>query len=154
MVTKNEFGDASKKRSIARRFNDSLVGRSSRASSNRTLDQRIARRLDRYRGELEKDCKIGDKGLTPLDIATRVNELLKFGDRMSVIRKLTKAREIEYDSDQVVGILKEMHPIYDFRPEAYRFAGVKNEELVAAGVLNVMPVKRGPVPGMKPAVRR
>ena len=42
-----------------------------------------------------------------------------------------------------------MHPIYQFRPEAYRFAGITNETLLKAGIIDKMPPKRGPRPGSK-----
>lgn len=157
MARKKGSSDAAKKRSIARRFNDSLVGRTPRARREKTLDRRTARRLDRYRAELKKGKKNGDKVLTPLDVAVRVHELLNFGDRLADIRKLSKPREIDYDGEALVRVLKEMHPIYQFRPEAYRYAGVTNESLVAAGVLDKMPTRRGPAPRAKtgePAPRK
>jgi hypothetical protein len=152
MATKKSTLDAAKKRSIARRFNDSLIGRSGHARREKTLDRRTVRRLDRYRRELKNGRKSGEKALTPLDIATRINELLNHGERLSDIRKLIKPRSVEYDEAALVAVLKKMHPIYEFRAEAYRFAGVKNEALVAAGVLETLPAKRGPKPrsGRKP----
>lgn len=115
------------------------------------MDRRTAKRLERYRVELKNGKKSGDKDLTPLDVATRVNELLKHGDRMTAIRKLCKPRVVEYNEVTLVGVLKEMHPIYQFRPEAYRHAGVRNETLVGAEILAEMPAKRGPAPGSKSA---
>ncbi len=44
----------------------------------------------------------------------------------------------------MAALLKEMHPEYGFLPAAYRFAGVHDETLVAAGILETMPAKRGP----------
>ena len=154
MAGKKSTSNAAMKRSIARRFNDSLIGRSSRAASDKTMDRRTAKRLERYRVELKNGKKSGNKDLTPLDIAMRVDELLKHGDRMTDIRKLCKPRVVDYNEDLLVGVLKQMQPIYQYRPEAYRHAGVTNETLVAAGVLAEMPAKRGPAPGSKPAAKR
>ena len=153
-MPKKDVNEAAMKRSIARRFNDSLIGRSSRSASDRTLDRRTAKKLDRYRQELKNNKKSGSKDLTALDIAIRVNELLKHGDRLTDIKKLSKPRAIEYNEDTLVGVLREMQPIYQFRVEAYRHAGVKKETLVAAGVLGSMPAKRGPAPGSRPSARR
>ncbi len=151
MAGKKSSSEAAMKRSIARRFNDSLIGRSSRSMSDKTLDRRTAKRLDRYRDELKNGRKVGEKDLTALDVAMRVNELLKHGDRLTDIRKLSKPRVVEYNDDTLVGVLKEMQHIYKFRPEAFRFAGVKNESLVASGILSEMPPKRGPAPGSRSA---
>lgn len=154
MAGKKSSPNAAMKRSIARRFNDSLIGRSSRAVTNKAMDRRTAKRLERYRVELKNGKKSGNKDMTPLDVATRVNELLKHGDRMTAIRKLCKPRVVEYDDETLVGVLQEMHPIYQFRPEAYRHAGVRNETLVGAGILSEMPAKRGPAPGTKVAKKQ
>lgn len=135
---------AAKKRSIARRFNDVLTERTPTAKA---LDRRTARRLERYRKELKEGSKAKRKNLSPLDVAMRVHELLKYGDRMADIRSIAKPRQIEYEEERMVALLREMHPVYRFRAEAYRFAGVTNETLVAAGVIDKIPAKRGPRPG-------
>lgn len=141
------------KRSIARRFNDSLSSRAPRAIGEKALDRRTARRLERYRRELEEGKK-GNKDLTALDVASRINELISYGDRVTDLKKVFKPRHIDYNEDVLVGVLQEMHPVYGFRPEAYRFAGVKDRSLVKAGVLDKMPTRRGPAPGSKPAAKR
>jgi hypothetical protein len=127
-------------RSISRRFNDALSGRTKTAKDG---DQRTARKLNRFRKELQSG-KAGRKELTPLDVAARVHALLEAGDRIADIRQLTKPRTIDYDEETMAGLLRDMHPEYGFRPEAYRFAGVHNETMVAAGILDKMPAKRGP----------
>ncbi len=143
--TKNETKPvtvtAGERRSIARRFNDSLAVSTKKATKK--LDQRTAKRLDRYREELTKG-KSGKKTLTPFDIAQRVDELLAHGDKIGDLRKLMQPRQVDFDFDHLVEILKEMHPIYGYRPTAYRFAGVPNEALLAAGIIDRIPAKRGP----------
>lgn len=139
--TKSKAGEAARKRSIARRFNDALAIRTPQA---KPLDQRTARRLERYRKELRESSKSQKKSLSALELAKRVDALLRHGDRIKDIKKLTKPREYEYDEKNMVALLQEMHATYDFLPEAYRFAGVQNETLVAAGVLDEMPKRRGP----------
>jgi len=152
MPAKKGKSAAAKKRSIARRFNDSLTHRTPRVAGEKALDKRTAKRLERYRKEL-KDGKKGDKDLTALDIASRINDLLAYGDRMTDLKKLLKPRQVEYNEDVLVGVLKEMHPVYGFRAEAYRFAGVKDQAMVKAGVLAKMPARRGPIPGKKKAAK-
>ena len=153
MPRKKGRSEAAKKRSIARRFNDSLSSRAPRAMGEKALDRRTAKRLERYRKELKEGRK-GNKDLTALDVASKVNELIKYGDRITDLKKIFKPRQLEYNEDVLVGVLKEMHPVYDFRPEAYRFAGVKDQSMVKAGVLDKMPTRRGPAPGTKPAAKR
>jgi hypothetical protein len=150
-------------RSISRRFNDALAGR---ASDGKGGDQRRARKLNRYRKELREGKVRGTKDLTPLDVAARVHELLEAGERLGDIRLLTKPRVIDYDERYMVDLLREMHREYRFRAEAYRFAGVRNETMVAAGILDRLPPRRGPrgkhdlevedvfVPGIPPAKPR
>ncbi len=134
---------AAKKRSIARRYNDALAGRSPKV---KRLDQRVARKLRRYRNELKKNSTGGGKQLSALEVAKRVHALLENGDRITDIRKLSKPRQYEYHEDKMVALLAEMHAVYGFCPEAYRFAGVRNETLVGAGVLKELPPRRGPRP--------
>ncbi len=136
-----QTSDAGIKRSIARRFNDVLAGATSKEKG---VDQRSARRLNRYRKELTEGKKNNGQELSPLDVTLRVHELLKSGSKISEIRKLAKPRVIDYDEEKMAALLKEMHPEYGFSPAAYRFAGVHDETLVAAGILETIPAKRGP----------
>jgi hypothetical protein len=136
--------DAARKRSIARRFNDALAGRS---VASKTTDQRTLRRLERYREELRKGAKAGKTPLTPLDVALRVDELLRHGDTTSMLRKLFKPRSADYTKEAMVALLKEMHPVYKYAPAAYRFAGVDDETLLAAGIIEKIPARRGPKKG-------
>jgi hypothetical protein len=140
---------AGKKRSLARRFNASLTAQAAKTPTAKTLDQRTVRRLDRYRSELKNGKSPRGKGLTPLDIAMRVNELLANGAKLAELKKLIKPRTVEFDHETLVAILVEMHPIYGYRPVAYRFAGVPDDALLAAGIIDKMPARRGPKPATK-----
>ena len=137
----SETVDAATKRSIARRFNDVLAGR---APVAKLVDQRTARKLSRYRKELQNGRTKGNKPLSALEIARRVHELLESGETLTEIKKLSKPRTYEYDEETMVAVLAEMQPVYNFCADAYRFAGVRNETLLAAGVINELPKKRGP----------
>jgi hypothetical protein len=132
------------KRSIARRFNDVLAQTSGRqAQSTKQPDQRTEKRLNRYRDELSEGS-IGNRALSPLDIAMRVDELLAHGDKISGLRKIMTPRQVDLDHEHLVSVLKEMHPLYNYRPAAYRFAGVSDEALLDAGIIEKIPGKRGP----------
>lgn len=136
--------DAGKKRSMARRFNDALAPRTKSAGA-KALDKRTAKRLDRYRKELKAGAK-GNKNLSPLDVAMRVHELLGFGEKLGDLKKLAKPRKIETDHETLVGILQEMHPVYEYRADAYRYAGVDDKALLEAGIIEKLPARRGPKP--------
>lgn len=129
-----------KKRSIARRFNDAL---SARAVKKASIDLRSARKLERYRRELETGESAG-KPLSPIEVALRVNTLLDAGDGLGEINKISRWRPVEqYDEESTVAVLREMHTSYGFRPEAYRFVGIRYETLLAAGVIEKIPARRG-----------
>ena len=70
--------------------------------------------------------------------------------QLTELRKLITPREVEFDMNVMVEILREMHPVYGFQPDAYRFAGISHEALLAAGIIEKMPAKRGPKPKAKP----
>ncbi len=145
MAQKKSSIEAGKKRSIARRFNSALAGRS---TTTKNSDKRTDRRLDRYRKELAQGTAKG-KALTPLDIAMRVHELIEHGEKLTTLRKVVKPREGSYDRNVMAELLREMHPVYEYRAEAYRFAGVDDETLLAAGIIEKLPKKRGPKPGSR-----
>ena len=140
---------AGKKRSMARRFNDALKPKVASGTGKKALDKRTGKRLDRYRKELKTGKTSKGRNLSPLDVAMRVDELLAHGDKLGDIKKLTKPRAIDADHETLVGILNEMHPVYGYRAEAYRFAGVSNEALLEAGIIDKLPARRGPKPAVK-----
>jgi len=142
---------AATKRSIARRFNDALAGLT---PQSKVTDKRTLRRLERYRTELKKGAKGRNAALTPLDVAMRVDELLKHGDTISSIRKLCSPRAADYDRDTMVALLREMHPVYGYKPAAYRFAGVDDVTMLAAGIIEKLPAKRGPKKGAAKAAKK
>jgi len=146
-TTTTASANAGKKRSLARRFNNSLTAQAAtKTPTAKTLDKRTVRRLDRYRQELKNSKSPRSKGLTPLDIAMRIDELLAHGAKLAELKKLVKPRAVEFDHETLVGILQEMHPIYGYHPAAYRCAGVTDEALLAAGIIDKIPGRRGPKP--------
>ena len=141
--------DAGKKRSMARRFNDALKPKVASGTGEKALDKRTGKRLDRYRAELKSGKTSKGRNLSPLDVAMRVDELISYGEKVGSLKKLFKPRAIETDHETLVGILNEMHPVYGYRAEAYRFAGVSNEALLEAGIIDKLPARRGPKPAAK-----
>jgi hypothetical protein len=123
--------EASRRRSIARRFNDAL---SVKAPSKPVADPRSTRRLDRFRDEVVDGMSAG-KVLSPFEVALRVDALLEAGDDLGELREKTTWKPVtQYDDETMVSVLREMHSTFKFVPEAYTFVGIKRATLVEAGV--------------------
>ncbi len=75
--------------------------------------------------------------------------MLEAGEGLTALRKIVKPRVGEYDQGVMAELLREMHPVYGYRAAAYRFAGVDDETLLAAGIIEKLPKKRGPKPGSR-----
>ena len=133
--------DAAAKRAIARRFNEVLGGKS---SQSKPIDQRSVRKLEKFKRELRKGKTAGSKPLSALEIARRVHDLMESGLKIADIKQFAKPLDFDYDEDGLVELLSEMHPVYQFCADAYRFAGVRDETLCNAGVIGEIPKKRGP----------
>ena len=131
----------SEKRSIARRFNDLLAVNKAKAQA---VDQRTGRKLERFRAELASGRTTGGRTLKAIEVALRVDALLASGALLTDLKKIAKPNFLaELDDEAMTELLREMHSIYQFCPDAYRFVGVKNETLLAAGVISVIPPRRG-----------
>lgn len=122
--------EAIEKRRAARMFNDVLGGT---ASSGR-LDGRTEKRRQRLLQELESGLARGSRELKPLDVLSRVQELLELGEPLSSIRKVAKVRKLGVAPELVTDVVTRLHKAYGFRPEAYRFVGIGEDILRAAGV--------------------
>lgn len=134
--------EAIAKRRIARVFNDILGGRGAAAMK---LDGRTEKRRQRLLKELEAGMARGARELKPLEILQRVQELIELGEPLSSIRKVTKVRKSAVLPEAIVGVVKDLHREYSFRPEVYRFVGIGEEVLREAGVLteSAKRVRRG-----------
>lgn len=113
-------------------FNDVLGGH---AAGGR-LDGRTEKRRQRLLQELESGMARGSRELKPLDVLTRVQELLELGESLAAIRKVAKIRKLVVSPDTVTDVVSRLHKAYDFRPEAYRFVGIGDDILRAAGVMS------------------
>ena len=73
--------------------------------------------------------------LKPLDVLDRVSELLELGEPLAALKKICRPRQAPAAGARLVDVVRELHRAYRFRPEAYRFVGVDDAVLRAAGVL-------------------
>ncbi len=112
-------------------FNDILGGRSASA-----LDGRTEKRRQRLLTELETGKGRGSRELKPLDVLTRVQELLELGETVGAIRKVAKVRKLGVAPELVTDVVSRLHKAYGFRPVAYRFVGIGDDVLRDAGVLD------------------
>ena len=124
--------EAVEKRRAARLFNKAMLGegRGGRA------DGRTERRRRRLLEELAKGATRGGKrGLKPIDVLARVQELLALGEPLASIRKACpKPRPVEATPEVIEGV-RRIHEAYAFPADAYAFVGLDVEALHAAGVL-------------------
>ena len=132
--------EAIEKRRAGRFFNDVLGGRSSRDGK---LDGRTEKRRQRLLRELEKGVARGTRGLKPLDVLQRVQELMDLGEPVSAIRKVAKVRRTVVPPESVIAVVERLHNAYHFRPETYRFLGIGDDVLRSAGVVQDDATRRG-----------
>ena len=125
--------EAIAKRRAGRAFNDLFDDR-----SGGPLDGRTKKRRSRLLLELEQGNTRGSgRELKPLDVLDRVSELLDLGEPLIALKKICRPRQAPAAGVRLVEVVRELHRAYRFRPEAYRFVGVDDAVLRAAGVLKV-----------------
>jgi hypothetical protein len=133
--------EAIAKRRAGRAFNDLY----DTPAAGGQLDGRTAKRRERLLQELETGKARGSgRALKPLDVLMRVSELLTLGEPLAAIRKACKPRSAPPLGPSVVEAVTELHLAYGFQPEAYRFVGVDDDVLRAAGVLPQAPRSERP----------
>jgi hypothetical protein len=120
------------KRRAARLFNKAILG-DARAGA---ADGRTERRRRRLLEELAKGAARGGKrDLKPIDVLSRVQELLALGEPLASIRKACpKPRPVEATPEVIEGV-RRIHEAYAFPADAYAFVGLDADALRAAGVL-------------------
>jgi hypothetical protein len=123
--------EAIEKRRVARAFNDLMGG----GGSAPKLDGRTEKRRQRLLRELEEGKAHGARELKPLDVLTRVNELLELGEQIATIRKARKLPRAIAADEGTVELVHRLHNAYGFRRETYRFVGISDEVLQEAGVI-------------------
>lgn len=137
-VNRRGSPEAIEKRRVARQFNDELGG----GPGGAKLDGRTEKRRQRILRELEENKAHGDKDLKPLDVLTRVQELLELGEPLSNIKKAKKLPKAVAKTAATVELIQRLHKAYGFRIECYRFVGVGDDVLAAAGVLSTRAAAR------------
>jgi hypothetical protein len=142
--------EAIEKRRVARLFNDILGGRGSGAHKH---DGRTEKRRQRLMRELEAGKVRGAREMKPLDVLSRVNELLELGEPLSAIRKIARVRKNAVPAEGIVEVISRLHKAYGFRPECYRFVGVGDDVLRTAGVVSVPGEGDGPGAPRRPRRR-
>jgi hypothetical protein len=124
--------EAIAKRRAGRAFNVRLQG----GGASTRLDGRSQKRRQRLLHELETRKSRGSRQpLKPLDVLSRVNELLDLGESPAAIRKVCRPRSPPRTDSSLVKVVADLHEAYHFRPEAYRFLGINDAVLERAGVL-------------------
>lgn len=126
-------------------FNKALLG-DARAGA----DGRTERRRRRLLEELAKGAARGGKReLKPIDVLSRVQELLSLGEPLSSIRKACpRPRPVEATPEVIEGV-RRIHEAYAFPAEAYAFVGIDAEALRAAGIVDRARAERA-----RPGLRR
>ena len=141
--------EAVEKRRAARLFNKVLLGDAAAGAP----DGRTERRRRRLLSELAKGTARGGKrGLKPIDVLSRVSELLALGEPLAALRKACPPpRPIEVTPEVLEGI-RRIHQAYGFPADAYAFVGIDADALRRAGVLGAAAAPSRP--GLKSAGRR
>jgi hypothetical protein len=122
--------DVVKKRRAARAFNELLGG-----SGAPKLDGRTEKRKQRMLEELKQGrARASKRELKPIDILSRVEQLLELGESIAVLRKAIKPPRSVEATPEVVAGLKKLHAAYGFRPETYAFVGIDDAALAKAGI--------------------
>ncbi len=144
--------EAVEKRRAARLFNKVLLGDATGGSDGRT-----ERRRRRLLAELAKGTARGGKReLKPIDVLTRVQELLALGEPLASLEKTCPPpRPVEATPEVLEGI-RRLQKAYGFPAEVYAFVGIDAETLRRAGVLgprtaSAPPEPAPPRPGLQSA---
>ncbi len=146
MANRRGNPDVVKKRRAARQFNEVLaeLGASGPKRDGRT-EKRRARMLEELREGMVRSTR---KALKPIDVLTRVHDLLALGEPLAAIRKVCRPARSVPMSDEVIAGVKSLHEAYGFAPEIYPFVGLDEATLRRAGVLRG---KSGP--GLNPGLK-
>jgi hypothetical protein len=144
--------EAVEKRRAARLFNKVLRGEPGGGGDGRT-----ERRRRRLLAELAKGTARGGKReLKPIDVLTRVQELLALGEPLPSLEKACPPpRPIDATPEVLEGI-RRIHKAYGFPVEVYAFVGIDGDTLRRAGVpaappgLAPLTAPTGPAPPTAP----
>jgi hypothetical protein len=131
------------KRRAARLFNKALLGEQGSGAPDGRTERRRRRLLD----ELARGAARGGKrGLKPIDVLARVQELLALGEPLASIRKACPEPPPVEATPSIIEGIRLIHRAYEFPIEAYAFVGLGGEALLRAGVLPAHPGLRSTRP--------
>jgi hypothetical protein len=127
------------KRAAARQFNEALLGK--------RADGRTERRRKRLLSELTHgSARGGKRELKPIDVLSRVKELLDLGEPLAAIRKARPAAPAVEPTPEILAGIRRLHEAYAFPVEAYAFVGIDEAALRAAGVIEGPGLAKPPRP--------
>lgn len=92
--------------------------------------------------ELSDGATGSGQDLKPIDVLLRVQWLLNMGETVESLKKVRPQPITVKVTEALINGVKQLNDAYDFAPEVYRFVGIDDDVLVAAGVVRK---KRGPV---------
>jgi len=132
-LTRRASPEAIEKRRAARAFNEALLGEGAGAP---LVDGRTERRRRRLLKELADGAARGGKReLKPIDVLSRVQELLELGEPIESIRKACpRPRPVEA-TPEIIERLRQIHQAYTFAAAVYGFVGIGPDALRKAGVV-------------------
>jgi hypothetical protein len=136
--------DVVEKRRAARHFNELLLGSSGRAARDGRTEKRRARLLE----ELGRGTTRTGRALKPIDVLSRIGDLLGLGEPLASIKKACPPPRAVAPTAEMLEGLKRLHRAYGFPIEAYRFVGFDEAALRRAGIS-----ARGPGPVSRRAAR-
>jgi len=118
-ATRRGSPEAIEKRRVARQLNALISGTKSDASAK--LDGRSARKRDRIFGDLK------EKNLKPIEVLTRVSDLMAMGETAASIKKagvrpLNTA--FSANTEEARASVMSVQKAYNFPPTAWKFIGV------------------------------
>jgi hypothetical protein len=129
--TRRASPEAVQKRRAARAFNKAVLGEARGGPDGRT-----ERRRRRLLEELAAGAARGGKReLKPIDVLSRVQELLALGEPLASIRRACPKRRALEATPEILEGVRRIHEAYAFPVEAYAFVGLDAEALTEAGVL-------------------
>lgn len=111
--------EAVEKRRVARQLNALISGKKSAASAK--LDGRSARKRDRVFADLK------EKNLKPIEVLTRVADLMEMGETAASIKKAgvrPLKTAFSANTEEARAAVMSVQKAYNFPPSAWKFIGV------------------------------
>lgn len=120
--------EAIEKRRVARQLN-AMLTKGSGGAAEATLDGRTARKRERLISDLKK------RALKPIEVLSRVSDLMGMGETLSSIKKLgVKPLKTAFaaDTEEAGSAIDAVQSAYGFPVDAWKFVGVTLDRAEAA----------------------